>query len=96
MLSISVAFSAFALNPEEAKRQLKQEGIQYTVNAFIKSASDGKPADPFNNGSILLLINKSNTPSEGTPAYAFAWDFQSTDTTKHGLELMKLKLPKKL
>jgi len=54
------------------------------------TAPTGKPADPFNNGSILLLINKSDTLAAGTPAYAFAWDFQSTDPTKHGLELMKL------
>jgi len=42
---------------------------------------------PFNNGTIFIFINMTNGSGD-YPDYAFAWDMQSNDPSKHGLEMM--------
>ena len=42
---------------------------------------------PFNNGTIFIFINMTNGAGD-YPDYGFAWDMQSNDPAKHGLEMM--------
>lgn len=60
--------------------------VAYTGTAGTPSGTT--PAAPFDNGSLMVLIQK-NTTDNGVkqPQWAFTWDAASQDASKHGMEM---------